>query len=134
MENSRDTSCLKTSSELSPPPENATSRQSSRKSSVSKIRKFPRCLCLKRKGGLSQMFSWETDGALRTALLTRNISESLSEDGAYTLSRTLKAKVQEKYYLSPRACRGILRRASARGKMLPEPLRIALERQAESEE
>lgn len=80
------------------------------------------------------MFSWETDGALRTALLTRNISESLSEDGAFTLSRTLKAKVQEKYYLSPRACRGILRRASARGKMLPEPLRIALERQAEAEE
>ena len=37
-----------------------------------------------------------------------------------------------KYYLSPKACLGILRRASARGKELPEVLRIALERQAAS--
>ena len=32
--------------------------------------------------------------------------------------------------LSPKACQGILRRASARGKELPEVLRIALEQQA----
>jgi hypothetical protein len=63
--------------------------------------------------------------------LTRNISESLSDAAVYTLSRTLMADVPEKYYLSQRACRGILRRASARGKTLPEPLRIALERQAD---
>lgn len=37
-----------------------------------------------------------------------------------------------KYYLSPKACLGILRRASARGKELPELLRKALERQAAS--
>ena len=43
----------------------------------------------------------------------------------------LMAKVPEKYYLSPKACQGILRRASARGKELPEVLRKALERQAE---
>ena len=35
-------------------------------------------------------------------------------------------------YLSPKACLGILRRASARGKELPELLRKALERQAAS--
>lgn len=35
-----------------------------------------------------------------------------------------------KYYLSQKACLGILRRASARGKELPEVLRLALERQA----
>ena len=40
------------------------------------------------------------------------------------------ANVPEKYYLSPKACLGILRRASARGKELPEILRVALERQA----
>ena len=32
----------------------------------------------------------------------------------------LQAGVPEKYYLSPKACLGILRRASARGKELPE--------------
>ena len=37
-----------------------------------------------------------------------------------------------KYYLSPKACLGILRRASVRGKELPELLRKALERQAAS--
>ena len=38
--------------------------------------------------------------------------------------------VQKKYYLSRKACLGILRRAQERGKELPEELRIALERQA----
>ncbi len=38
--------------------------------------------------------------------------------------------VPEKYYLSPKACQGILRRASARGKELPAILKKALERQA----
>jgi hypothetical protein len=38
--------------------------------------------------------------------------------------------VPEKYYLSAKACQGILRRAKERGKELPEELRIALERQA----
>lgn len=33
----------------------------------------------------------------------------------------------QKYFLSPQACEGILRRADARGKQLPESLRMALE-------
>ena len=33
----------------------------------------------------------------------------------------------EPYWLSPRACKGILRRAARRGKQLPGPLREALE-------
>ena len=40
------------------------------------------------------------------------------------------AGVPEKYYLSPKACQGILLRASVRGKELPEVLKKALERQA----
>jgi len=48
------------------------------------------------------------------------------------LSQILQAGVPERYYLSPKACLGILRRASVRGKELPEVLRIALERQAAS--
>ena len=46
------------------------------------------------------------------------------------LSQILQVRVPQKYYLSPKACQGILRRASARGKELPEILRKALERQA----
>lgn len=37
-----------------------------------------------------------------------------------------------KYYLSPKACAGIIRRAERRGKALPEPLRLALQRVADS--
>jgi hypothetical protein len=40
--------------------------------------------------------------------------------------------VPEKYYLSQKACLGILRRADARGKELPELLKKALLRQASS--
>ena len=48
------------------------------------------------------------------------------------LSDILQTDVDTKYYLTPKACYGILRRASARGKQLPEVLRKALERQAKS--
>ena len=36
-----------------------------------------------------------------------------------TLSQILQIGVPEKYYLSQKACLGILRRASSRGKVLP---------------
>ncbi len=62
----------------------------------------------------------------------RSTGESPSAENASTLSQILQAGVPEKYYLSPKACLGILRRASARGKELPELLRKALERQAAS--
>ena len=78
----------------------------------------------------ADLYTWETDGALRTELLTHNTGEFPSEDAASTLSQILQAEVPEKYYLSQKACLGILRRASARGKELPEVLRLALERQA----
>lgn len=89
-----------------------------------------RCLCLKRHDGPTPTYTWEMDGALRTELLTHNTGEFPSEDAASTLSQILQAEVPEKYYLSQKACLGILRRASARGKELPEVLRLALERQA----
>ena len=50
-----------------------------------------------------------------------------------TLSSILEVNVPEKYYLSGRACEGILRRAERRGKQLPEMLRIALEMMIERE-
>ena len=59
-----------------------------------------------------------------------NTGPSPSEEQESTLSQILLAEVPEKYYLSPKACLGILRRASVRGKELPEVLKKALERQA----
>ncbi len=76
------------------------------------------------------MYTWGTDGALRTALSTRNISVSPNAVAACTLSQILTVNVPEKYYLSAKACQGILRRAAARGKELPDMLKKALERQA----
>lgn len=46
------------------------------------------------------------------------------------LSQILENNPDEKYYLSPRACQGILRRAEKRGKDLPPQLKEALEAQA----
>ena len=60
----------------------------------------------------------------------RNISESPSAAAESTLSQILQATVPEKYYLSQKACQGILRRAALRGKELPEMLKAALEQQA----
>ena len=74
--------------------------------------------------------TWETDGALLTEFLTLNSGESPKEENASTLSQILQVGVPSTYFLSPKACLGILRRASARGKELPEVLRIALEQQA----
>ena len=45
------------------------------------------------------------------------------------LSEILQTDASEKYYLSAKACEGILRRADKRGKELPEILRTALENQ-----
>lgn len=50
-----------------------------------------------------------------------------------TLSQILEADVPKKYYLSKRACEGILRRAERRGKELPEMLEISLKQMIERE-
>ena len=59
-----------------------------------------------------------------------SFGEFPSEEIVSTLSQILEETVPQKYYLSQRACQGILKRALGRGKTLPETLRIALENQA----
>ena len=49
------------------------------------------------------------------------------------LSQILEDNPHQKYYLSAKACRGILNRAERRGKDLPEALKVALLLQPESE-
>jgi hypothetical protein len=61
------------------------------------------------------------------ACLTANTSELPSDAAVSSLSQVLEPQVASKYYLSPKACAGILRRAEKRGKKLPERLAAALE-------
>ena len=129
MENIRDTASGKTSPVLSPPTEETTSKLSSKQLSELK-KKGSRCLRLRITDGQNQTYFWETDGVWLTEFSTLNTGVSPSEEQESTLSQILLAEVPEKYYLSPKACLGILRRASVRGKELPEVLKKALERQA----
>ena len=55
-----------------------------------------------------------------------NTSESLKDADVSSLSEVLEMNAPEKYSLSAKACRGILRRAEKRGKVLPPMLQEAL--------
>jgi hypothetical protein len=61
----------------------------------------------------------------------RSSSECPNDDGEYSSSLASilvsPQEVDSKYYLSPKAAEGILRRAGRRGKTLPEALQKALE-------
>jgi hypothetical protein len=76
----------------------------------------------------------ETDGVLRTEFLMLNTGESPSVAVESTLSSILEENAPEKYYLSAKACEGILRRAERRGKALPPMLKTALEQMIEREQ
>lgn len=59
---------------------------------------------------------------------TRNTSTWRNGGSACLLSEILETgKIDRRYYLTARACAGILRRAAKRGKKLPPMLQLALE-------
>lgn len=68
----------------------------------------------------------EMDGLWLGDSSTLNIGECPREENVSLLSWILQVDVPEKYYLSAKACRGILTRASRRGKKLQELLETAL--------
>jgi hypothetical protein len=78
---------------------------------------------------------WPTSGILSAGgCLMLNTSEYPSE-GVVSSSLAdvlLTQQVLPKFYLSPTACEGILRRANRRGKTLPEALTKALQEQLKS--
>ena len=93
--------------------------------------------CHQTEEGILPLYSegWQNAGmGSPTGFLTLNSCEhtsiqslSLNEDGVCSLSDVLEiGEVQPQYYLSARACQGILRRAEKRGKKLPEALYQAL--------
>ncbi len=66
-------------------------------------------------------------------LWTRNSSEWRKDAAVCSLSEILETgPVAPRYFLSAKACRGILRRAEKRGKALPMPLQNALTAVAET--
>lgn len=77
--------------------------------------------------GAKTAASWETVGRLPGECWTLNIGECPKDASESTLWQILQADAPRKYYLSARACEGILRRAERRGKELPKILREALE-------
>lgn len=76
--------------------------------------------------------SWATGIPSHGECSTLNSGESPSVAVASHLSQILEAQPHPKYYLTERACQGVLRRAERRGKELPPILKKALERQSAS--
>lgn len=74
---------------------------------------------------------WSNSGiASRGGFLTLNFTEWPNDAGVCSLSEVLETDVPQKFFLSPAACRGILRRAAKRGRELPPALRAALQNTA----
>mgnify|MGYP003335317687 CR=1 FL=1 len=93
--------------------------------------------CRSTEGGSLEPSSgrWGNSGmGSPTEFLTLSSSEFPSGAVASSLSDILETgDVPQRYFLTPRACRGILRRAEKRGKALPPHLARALQAVADSE-
>lgn len=73
---------------------------------------------------------WELHSYWRAHASPLNTGVAPREPVRAALSGVLEKEPQDKYFLSTRACLGILRRAKERGKELPEQLKMALMVQA----
>lgn len=76
-----------------------------------------------------QGLSWETDFPSDGGYLTPNTGEYPSEENESHLSQILQEAAPDRYFLTAKACMGIIERAKRRGKELPPALREALEEQ-----
>ena len=81
-------------------------------------------------GNLLGVFFWEILSPWHGGCWMRNTGASPSVAAESTLSQILEERPHPKYYLTRKACLGIIRRASERGKPLPPQLLAALEIQA----
>lgn len=84
-------------------------------------------LDLRAESGNPPERSWATGSASHGGCLTLSIGAFPSAAVESTLWQILEGDAPEKYYLSAKACAGVLRRAERRGKALPKMLREALE-------
>ena len=106
--------------------EEKTSEQYCKPSAMSAKKDGFLFLNLKGDGGNLLGLSWEMVSALPGVYTMLNFGEFPSEERGSTLSQILELNAPEKYFLSQRACAGILRRAENRGKELPSMLKDAL--------
>lgn len=108
-----------------------TSESSSKRRQESPTRP-PLYLDLRKASGLMQEPLWEMGGPLLGEFSTRSFGEYPREDVESHLLQILEENAHPKYYLSAKACQGILRRAEKRGKELPPTLKTALIAQSAS--
>ena len=87
------------------------------------------------RNGRSQGGWTVTDGQSLGVSMMLNTGESPSEERESTVLQILERERElEKYFLSPKACQGILNRATKRGKTLPPILEEALRQQSRERE
>lgn len=106
-----------------------TSEPSLKKQSGLQTRMRPTFHCLQKESGRWLTAGMGMDGPLPTEFSTRSFGECPSAAVVSRLSQILEDTPHQKYYLSAKACAGILRRAERRGKKLPPELETALIRQ-----
>lgn len=111
----------------SPQTKEETSEESSKKPRGSSV-KLP--LFLNLQSGQTLDVSWEMGGVLLGEYTMQSFGALPREERDCRLSQILEDSVPQKYYLSAKACAGILRRAEERGRELPKVLKETLERQA----
>ena len=102
-----------------------TFKKSSKRSSKLKNHTFM-LLDLRQDAGNILGPCWEYDPVWLGSLGTLNTSECPKDVAESSLWQILLDTVPSRYWLSRKACRGMLRRADCRGKLLPELLEIAL--------
>lgn len=124
--------CGKTFREPSPAehPKARTSASSSRRSSELSAVPFMSLDLTPGHGNLLGESYWELISPYAGGAWTLNTGVSPRGARESSLSRILQGAPPTKYYLTPRACLGILRRAFERGKALPKKLERALKIQA----
>ena len=125
-----DTWCGKTSPEPSPPQRAKISGRSSKKLSALRMAPVMFLDLTPGAGNLLGESFWETTSAWLGEYSMLNTGESPNVAVASSLSQILEDSPHLKYYLSRKACLGILRRAKKRGKELPPQLRETLMIQA----
>ena len=111
-------------------PKARTSGSSWKRSSALKAIQFQSLDLTPGAGNLLGEFYWELISPWRGGASTLNTGVSPRGAKESSLSQILQADPPLKYYLSPKACLGILRRAFERGKELPPKLEGALKIQA----
>ena len=107
-----------------------TSASSSKRSSALKFVMFQSLDLTPGAGNLLGESYWELISPWRGDALTLNTGVSPREEKESSLSQILQVNPPSKYYLTRKACLGILRRAFERGKELPKKLQEALEIQS----